>query len=83
MKSTKLNGKPQQANLLLNAGFNALMSEILAWKTSRSGRPVKLNNEELTAVLEDGPSSSARELATQHNVSHTTVLAHFHQLRQQ
>jgi histone-lysine N-methyltransferase SETMAR len=47
----------------------------------RSGRPTKLDNDDLLAVLEDEPSLSAREVATEHGVSHTAVLTHLHQLK--
>ena len=47
----------------------------------RSGRPTKLDNDDLLAALEDEPSSSAREVATEHGVSHTAVLTHLHQLK--
>ena len=46
----------------------------------RSGRPTKLNDEDLLQVLEDEPSSSSRELASELDVDHTTILRHLHQL---
>jgi len=46
----------------------------------RSGRPAELENEELIAALEEEPSSSSRELATDLGVDHKTILNHLHQL---
>ncbi|KAJ1370098.1 hypothetical protein KIN20_031751 [Parelaphostrongylus tenuis] len=60
MESTRFEGKAQQANLLLDAGFNALMPEILTSKTSlRKSNRVEQRN--LVLASEGEPSSNAWE----------------------
>ncbi|KAJ1350235.1 hypothetical protein KIN20_005977 [Parelaphostrongylus tenuis] len=52
----------QQAKLLLDADFNASnVGNVDIEDKPRPARLAKLNNEDLTSVLNDKPSSSARE----------------------
>ncbi|KAJ1345903.1 hypothetical protein KIN20_000536 [Parelaphostrongylus tenuis] len=60
-KSTKLKGKAQKANQLLLISALLYCGDLDLDGKSRSERPTKLNKEVLIAVLEDEPSSSARE----------------------
>ncbi|KAL7061501.1 hypothetical protein AAHC03_0324 [Spirometra sp. Aus1] len=45
----------------------------------RSGRPSKLDNEDLLSTLEHEPSSSSRDLGGVHGVDHKIVLRHLNQ----
>ncbi|KAJ1373443.1 hypothetical protein KIN20_035839 [Parelaphostrongylus tenuis] len=64
MKPTKLMGKAQQANLfpaLVSTLFN--VGDFDLEDKPCSGRPTKLNIEDLITALEDGRSSSSRQSA--------------------
>lgn len=46
----------------------------------RSGRPTKIDNEELRRELEQNPYSTSVTLGQMFNVSHSTILEHIHSL---
>ena len=51
-----------------------------AWKTTNAGQPSEVDNNQFRAIIDADPLTTAREVAVELNINHSTVIQHLKQI---